>query len=161
MVTVALREAAPDLPIIHGHGVCNKAFIELAGEAAEGTVFPCGRLMVAELLPDTDPQKEMLLKYIKDYTEFTDGEPISTFGGHALDALLWSWEALESLPDGLSLAERRAAIRDYIENNIKDWPGTGGVFTITPDDHLGLTYKGLTFVKVENGTWVHFPPEKW
>jgi branched-chain amino acid transport system substrate-binding protein len=61
----------------------------------------------------------------------------------------------------MSLAERRAAVRDYIENNIKNWPGTGGVFNITTDDHLGLTYDALTFVKVENGTWVYFPPEMW
>lgn len=161
MATVAARDTMPDLPVVHGHGVCNKAFIDLAGDAAEGTVFPCGRLMVAELLPDGDPQKAMLLRYIADYTKFTNGEPISTFGGHALDALLWAKEALSSLNDGMSLAERRVAIRDYIETNIKNWPGTGGVFNITPDDHLGLTYDALTFVKVENGTWVYFPPEKW
>jgi basic membrane lipoprotein Med (substrate-binding protein (PBP1-ABC) superfamily)/ABC-type branched-subunit amino acid transport system substrate-binding protein len=161
MVTVAARDTDPDLPVIQGHGVCNTAFIELAGDAAEETVFPCGKLMIADLLPDDDPQRAMLQKYIEDYTEFTDGEPIDTFGGHALDALLWAEEGLASLEEGLSLAERRAAIRDYIEGNIKDWPGTGGVFNITPDDHLGLAYDALTFVKVENGTWVHFPPEQW
>jgi branched-chain amino acid transport system substrate-binding protein len=52
-------------------------------------------------------------------------------------------------------------VRDYIEGNITDWPGTGGVFNITADDHLGLAYDDLTFVKVENGTWVYFPPEQW
>jgi branched-chain amino acid transport system substrate-binding protein len=161
MATVAARDTDPNLPVVQGHGVCNKAFIDLAGDAAEGTVFPCGRLMVADLLPDGDPQKAMLLRYIADYTAFTDGEPISTFGGHALDALLWAKEGLSSLEDGMSLAERRAAVRDYIENNIKNWPGTGGVFNITTDDHLGLTYDALTFVKVENGTWVYFPPEMW
>jgi hypothetical protein len=24
-----------------------------------------------------------------------------------------------------------------------------------------LTYEALGFVKVENGTWVYFPPEEW
>ena len=160
-VTIALRDADPELPVIHGHGTCNQAFIELAGDAAEGVVSPCGRLMAADTLPDDDPQKEVLLKYIEDYTAFTEGEPISTFGGHAWDALMWAVEALASLPDGLDLAAQRSAIRDYIENNIKDWPGTGGMFTITPDDHLGLDYQALTFVKVENGKWVYYPPEEW
>jgi branched-chain amino acid transport system substrate-binding protein len=161
MATVASREVAPDLPVVHGHGVCNQAFIDLAGEAAEGVVLPCGKLMYADLLPDDDPQKEFLLQYIDDYTEFTDGEPIDTFGGHAMDALSWVIEAMESLDEGLTLEERRTAIRDYIEAEITDWPGTGGVFNITPDDHLGLTYEALGFVKVENGTWVYFPPEDW
>jgi ABC-type branched-subunit amino acid transport system substrate-binding protein len=103
----------------------------------------------------------VLQKYNADYTAFTNGEPIDTFGGHAWDGIMWAIEGLESLDDGMGLAERRAGVRDYIENNIKDWPGTGGVFTITADDHLGLTYEALTFVKVENGTWVYFPPEQW
>jgi branched-chain amino acid transport system substrate-binding protein len=117
--------------------------------------------MIADLLPDDDPQKPVLQKYNADYTAFTDGEPIDTFGGHAWDGVTWAIEGLESLDEGLGLAERRAGVRDYIENNIKDWPGTGGVFTITPDDHLGLSYDALTFVKVENGTWAYFPPEEW
>jgi len=161
MVTVAAREVLPNLPVIQGHGVCNQAFIDLAGDAAEGVVTPCGRLMVADLLPDTDPQKPVLLKYIADYTAFTDGEPISTFGGHAWDAMMWAIEGLQSLNDGLSLAERRAGVRDYIENNIKDWPGTGGVFNVTPDDHLGLEYDDLTFVRVVDGAWAYYPPEEW
>ena len=163
MVTVAVREVAPDLPVVQGHGVCNQAYIDLAGEAAEGVVFPCGKLMYPDQLPDDDPQKAMLLEYMQDYMEFT-GEgrgAISTYGGHALDGLLWVVEAMESLEEGLTLEERRAAIRDYIETEIKDWAGTGGVFNITPDDHLGLTYEALGFVNVENGTWLYFPPEEW
>lgn len=161
MVTVASREVLPDVPVIQGHGVCNQAFIDLAGDAAEGVIFPCGRMMIADLLPDADPQKAVLQKYITDYTEFTDGEPISTFGGHGWDAVTWAIEGLESLDKGLSLAERRAGVRDYVEGNIKNWPGTGGVFNITADDHLGLAYDDLAFVKVVDGTWAHFPPEDW
>jgi branched-chain amino acid transport system substrate-binding protein len=161
MVTVAARETLPDVPVIQGHGVCNQAYIDLAGDAAEGVVFPCGRMMIADLLPDSDPQKAVLVKYVKDYTEFTEGEQIDTFGGHAWDGMMWAIEGLESLNDGADLKERRAGVRDYIEGNIKNWPGTGGVFNITPDDHLGLTYEGLAFVKVVDGTWVHFPQEDW
>lgn len=161
MVTVAAREVLPDLPVIQGHGVCNQAFIDLAGDAAEGVVFPCGKLMIADLLPDDDPQKAVVQKYAADYTAFTNGEAIDTFGGHAWDAVTWAIEGLTSLNEGLDLAARRAGVRDYIENNIKSWPGVGGVFTITPTDHLGLTYEALTFVKVVDGTWAYFPPEDW
>jgi branched-chain amino acid transport system substrate-binding protein len=117
--------------------------------------------MIADLLPDDDPQKPVVTKYAADYTAFTDGEAIDTFGGHAWDALAWSIEGLQSLTDGLDLVARRAGVRDYIENNITNWPGIGGVFNITPTDHLGLTYEALTFVKVVNGTWAYFPPEEW
>jgi len=29
-------------------------------------------------------------------------------------------------------------IRDYIETRIKKWPGTGGIFNMSPQDHCGL-----------------------
>jgi len=161
MVTAALRDFVPDIPVIHGHGVCNSAFIDLAPEATEGVPLPCGRLLVAAGLPDDDPQKAILVKYIDDYTAFTGGEPVSTFGGHAWDALMWAFEGLGSLDEGASLEDRRTGVRDYVEGSITNWPGTGGVFNITTDDHLGLEYTGLTFVRVEGGGYAYFPPEDW
>jgi branched-chain amino acid transport system substrate-binding protein len=94
------------------------------------------------------------------YTEHT-GQPVSTFGGHGWDSLGWVVEALETLPDGLTLEEQRAAVRDYIETNIKDWPGTAGMFELSPDDHYGLTEESFTWFKVEDGTFVPFPGEEW
>lgn len=161
MATVAVREGAPDLPVVNGHGVCNQAHIDTAGEAAEGTVNPCGVMMIIEDLPADHPQKEVVTQYNEDYTEFTGGEPLSTFGGHGWDAIMLAVTAMESLEEGLTLGERRAAIRDYIENDIVDWPGISGVFNMSPEDHFGLAYDSLTWVKVENGQWVWFPPEQW
>ncbi len=161
LVTSALRDFVPDVPIVQGHGNCAFAFIELAPAAVEGVPLPCGRLMVADGLPDDDPQKSLLVQYVADYTAFTNGEPVSTFGGHAWDALQWAYEGLASLDEGLSLADRRAGVRDFIEGNITNWPGTGGVFNITPNDHLGLGFDALTFVRVENGAFAYFPPDAW
>ncbi len=161
MVTAAIKDAMPDMLVIHGHGVCNKQFIDLAPDAVEGTVLPCGKLLVAEQLPEEDPQKPVLLQYIQDYTAFTDGEPVSTFGGHAWDAMMWSVEALASLEEGMDLAARRAAVRDYIENSIQDWPGISGIFTITPEDHLGLDYKALVMTRIQDGWYTYYGPELW
>lgn len=160
-VTAAAREMLPDVPVIEGHGVCNADFIKLVGESAEGIVTPCGRLMVADTLPDTDPQKPVVLKYIADFAAFTNGQSVSTLGGHVWDGVMWSVDAFKSLKDGLSLAERRTAMRDYFENNIKNWPGIGGVFNVTPTDHLGLKYDALTFVKVADGKWTYFDQKDW
>ena len=161
LAAAAVRTAIPDMPITLGHGVCNQAFIDTAGEAANGTVFPCGKVTVIDQLADSDPQKAVLQQYIDDYTAFTDGEPISTFGGHAWDGVWMAVDALESLKNGLSLEEQRAAVRDYLENNIKDWPGISGTFTFSATDHNGLTKDSLLFVKVENGKWVAFPESEW
>ena len=161
MVTVAAREALPNVPVVQGHGVCNQDYIKLAGAAAENVVFPCGRLIIADKLPDTDPQKPVLVQYTATYTEYTNGEMISTFGGHAWDAAFMLVDAMSNLKEGLSLQERRAAIRDYLENSIVNWPGTGGMFNMSPTDHMGLTFEALTLIKVMNGAWEYYPEEEW
>jgi branched-chain amino acid transport system substrate-binding protein len=161
LVTIAVRTAMPEALITLGHGVCNQDYIKTAGKAAEGTVFPCGKITVLDQVPDDDPQKAPLKQYVKDYTDFTNGEPISTFGGHAWDAVEMAIQALGSLKEGLSLKEQRAAVRDYLENKIVKWPGISGTFTFSPTDHNGLTKESLLFVKVENGKWVAFPKSQW
>jgi branched-chain amino acid transport system substrate-binding protein len=161
IITTQFRELGLDIPLIHNHGVCNKTFIELAGiENAEGTIFPCGKMLVAEELPDDDPQKQMLLDFIADYEAFS-GNPRSTFAGHAWDAFQLAFSALGSLPDGLSLEEQRAAIRDYVENETAGFVGTGGVFQISPEDHNGLGPDSMTLLKVMDGEWTYFGPEAW
>jgi len=161
LVAAAIRTAAPDLVVTSGHGVCNQSFIKTAGTAADGVVFPCGKVTVIDQLAGDDPQKAVLQKYIDDYTAFTNGEPISTFGGHAWDGLEMIVAALGSLKDGMSLAEARAAVRDYLETKIVKWPGISGVFTMSAADHNGLTKDSLLFVKVESGKWVAFPEKDW
>lgn len=160
LVTIALRDALPDIPIIHGHGVCTEDFITTASSAAEGVELPCSPVIIANELPQENPQKEVFMEFFQSYTDHT-GEPVSTFGGHGWDSLKWVIEALESLPDGMSLAEQRAAVRDYLEANITDWPGTAGIFNLSPSDHYGLTPDSFTWFKVEDGVFVPFPEEEW
>ena len=159
-VSVAIREQYPDIPIIHGHGTCNQDHIDLMGaDVAEGMVSPCGKVMVTDTLPATDPQKDITKQYAEDYYTFT-GKPVNTFGGHGWDALMLAVNALATLPDGLDLKAQRAAVRDAVEG-VKDWPGISGVYNLSAKDHFSLDYKSLVFVKVEDGVWVYYPPEEW
>ncbi len=161
LATIAVRNALPETPITLGHGVCNQSYITTAGQAAEGVVFPCGKVTVIDQLADTDPQKAVLQKYITDYTTYTNGDSISTFGGHGWDALEMIAAALGTLKNGMSLADQRAAVRDYLENKIVDWPGISGTFNMSAADHNGLTKDSLLFVTVKDGKWVSFPETDW
>ena len=99
-----------------------------------------------EKLPDKDPQKALLKKYTQDYEAKYKSEP-GTFGGHAYDSIMMIVEALKKVgPD-------RKKIRDYVETHIKNWPGTGGIFNISPDDHCGLDKTAFEMVVVKNGDW--------
>ena len=65
VVTKNASELGLKIPLFHSHGVANKRFIELAGPAANGVRFPAAKLLIAERLPDTDPQKKTLVSYAK------------------------------------------------------------------------------------------------
>jgi len=134
------------IPLYQSHGWGSKKNIELAGKAAEGVIAPLGRLVVWEKLPDGHPQKALLKKYTQDYEARYKSEP-GTFGGHAYDAIMMLVEAMKKVgPD-------KKKIRDYIETNIKNWAGTGGIFNMSPNDHCGLDKTAFEMVVVKNGDW--------
>ncbi len=134
------------IPLYQSHGWGSKKNLELAGKAAEGVIAPLGRLVVWDKIPDKHPQKPILKKYVSDYESKYKSEP-GTFGGHAYDAFMMVVEALKKVgPD-------KKKIRDYIETNIKNWPGTGGIFNMSSKDHCGLDMKAFEMVIVKNGDW--------
>jgi branched-chain amino acid transport system substrate-binding protein len=134
------------IPLYQSHGWGSKKNIELAGKAAEGVIAPLGRLVVWDKLSDKNPQKALLKKYTQDYEARYKGEP-GTFGGHAYDSIMMTVEALKKVgPD-------KKKIRDYVETKIKKWPGTGGVFNMSKNDHCGLDKSAFEMVVVKDGDW--------
>ncbi|MGI5817651.1 MAG: ABC transporter substrate-binding protein [Armatimonadota bacterium] len=133
------------IPVIMSHGVANRRFIEGAGDGAEGVILPVGKLLVADQLPDDDPQKELLLQYAADY-EAKFNKPADTFGGHAWDAIMLVVNAIkENGPEP-------AQIREGIENT-EGFAGIGGVFNFSADRHYGLNPDAFVMVTIEDGDW--------
>lgn len=146
IVAKNMRQLGMEIPLYQSHGFGNVKFAQTAGEAGEGIIFPCGRLLVVDTLAEDHPQKEILTRYKEEYEAKYD-EGVSTFGGHAWDALYLVIEALEEVgPD-------REKIRDYIENK-KGFVGTGGVFNFSPEDHSGLDKYAFEMLTVKDGKFV-------
>lgn len=133
------------VPLYQSHGVASPKFIELAGEASEGIILPTGKILVAQQLPDTDPQKAVLLRYISEY-EKRNQLPVSGFGGYAYDAMQLLEKALKGTEGD------KAKIRDNLEK-ISGHAGVTGTFTFSPQDHNGLGSDAFVMVKIEKGAW--------
>ena len=131
-------------PMFQSHGVGNKKYIELAGPASNGVLFPAGKLLVAEQLTDNDPQKAVLLAYAKDF-EAKYG-PRNTFGGHAWDALYIVLGAMQKA------GTDRAKVRSAIEAT-RNFVGITGVFDFSPADHNGLDRRAATMIQIVDGQW--------
>lgn len=145
ILTKNYRDLGLAIPLIHSHGVGNENFIQLAQGTADGVILPIGKLAVADQIADSDPQKQLLMNYIDDYTKKYNKAP-NSFGGYAWDAFNLLVKALkEAGPD-------RAAIRDELEK-IQGFAGISGVFELTPQDHNGLHEDSAVLVEIENGQW--------
>ena len=144
IVAKNMKQIGLNVPLFQSHGFGNVKYAQQAGVAAEGTLFPAGRLLVVDELPDNHPQKALLAAYKKDYeSQFKDD--VSTFGGHAYDALLVVVEGLKKAG-----AADRDKVRDAIEN-IKGLVGTAGIFNFSPEDHTGLSLDAFEMLTVKDG----------
>jgi branched-chain amino acid transport system substrate-binding protein len=144
LVPKNMKQMGFDVPLFQSHGFGNIAFVNAAGKAADGIVFPAGRLLVADVLPAGHAQKAVLIAYKNAYeTKFH--EDVSTFGGHAYDAFLILTEAIRAA-GGTDKYKVRGAIE-----GLKGLVGTAGVFNFSPEDHNGLTMDSFEMLTVKNG----------
>jgi branched-chain amino acid transport system substrate-binding protein len=138
-----------NIPFYQSHGFGSRKNIELAEGAAEGIFCPLGRVNIPNLVPENHPQSKLIKVYNQAYQEKYN-EPVSSFGGHAWDALNLVIDAMRAVgPDS-------SQIRDYIETRT-NYVGTHGVFHFSATDHNGLTKEAFEMVVVKDGDWALAP----
>lgn len=145
-----VKQLAITIPLVQCHGQPDPKYIELAGDAADGSIMPSTKLMVADQLPDSDPQKAVIRDFINLYTNvyhFDRQYPINTHTGYAWDAIYLLANAMRQV------GTNPEALRGAIEQT-KGYVGVSGIYNLTPEDHNGLGLDSLVMVKVEKGKWV-------
>lgn len=140
------RQLGLKQPLYMSHGVSSKKFIELAGDAADGVRLPSGKVLVCDLLPNSEPQKKSLISFVHDYQNHYRAEG-DHFGGHAWDAVMLIRNAIEH--GGNSAA----TIRDQLEKT-RNFCGIGGTFSFSAHDHAGLGKDAFVLVEVRKKDWV-------
>ncbi|WP_446210054.1 ABC transporter substrate-binding protein [Micromonospora sp. IBSANI012] len=141
----AYRQLNISAPVVQSHGIGNQIFLDSAGSTADGLVAPLGRLLIADQLPDSDPQKPVLTKFLADYQQAYQEKP-STFAGHAYDSFQLAVDAFKTV------GTDKQKVRDHLEK-VDGFVGITGVYKMTPEDHSGLTKQALELVTVSGGKW--------
>ncbi len=140
--------------IYQTHGVANADFLRVGGKDVEGAILPAGPVLVAEQLPDTNPNKKVGLNYVSLYEAKYGKDSVSTFGAHMWDAGLLMQKAipvaLKKAKPGT--AEFRSALRDALEGT-RNVIGAHGIFNLSSTDHLGLDARSRVMVEVVDGKW--------
>jgi branched-chain amino acid transport system substrate-binding protein len=146
IVTRNYRQVGLTLPLYQSHGVASKEYIKLSGPAAEGVRLPGAALLVADLLPEGDPQKPVAAGYARTFGDRFKTE-VSTFGGHAYDGLMLAVNAMKAAG-----STDKAKVRDALEAT-KGHVGADGVFNMSATDHMGLDLSAFRMLEIRNGDW--------
>jgi branched-chain amino acid transport system substrate-binding protein len=139
-----------DLPLFQCHGLPDPKYIELAGKASEGDRMPATKLMVADTLPGSDPQKPVIQEFVRLYTDvyhYDKQFPINTHSGYAWDAIMIVANAMKQA--GTQADDLRSAIE-----RTTGYVGVSGVYNLTPEDHNGLDVDSMVVVQVKDGKFV-------
>ncbi|WJR80838.1 ABC transporter substrate-binding protein [Bradyrhizobium sp. NP1] len=134
-------------------GVGSTSYIEGAEGAAEGTRVTGSALLAFADLPPSDPIYAVTKNYVETY-EGTFHEAASNFGGYAYDGLMIAVAALRKA--GSADKEK---VRDAIES-LHSFPGVTGIYSFSPDNHLGLSSDALRILEVKGGRYHLVAPER-
>jgi len=155
IIAKRMRDKGITLPYVGSHGIANKKFIELAGNAANGVLFPVGKMLIWEKALEPGSEWYEFIKNFSDEFTAAYGEKIDTFAGHG-------WDAINIVTDALKRAGADATpseLRDAIEKT-KGLVGTAGVFNYSPTDHDGLKAEDLIVVEIVNNSWEVAPGQE-
>jgi len=146
ILTKNYRQLGLELPLYQSHGVASKKYVELAGEAANGVRLAAAALLVPDQLEDNDPQKPVLMGYKTAYEE-TYKSSVSTFGGHAYDALMLALNAVKTAG-----TVDKAKVRDALEQT-QGYIGTAGIVNMSATDHMGLDLSAFKMLEIKDSQW--------
>lgn len=88
-----------------------------------------------------------MTSFNKEYKAKWGSDP-STFAGHAYDGLQIALAAIQRAG-----SSDKAKVRDEIEKT-SGYVGTGGMVSMSPTDHMGLSLQAFHMVEIRKGDWV-------
>lgn len=131
------------VPVYASHGLSDPNIVKLAGPAADGIKFPSSKTYVAESLPDSDPQKPVVIKFNEAFQKKFGNAPAS-FAGNGYDSVMILAAAIKNA--GTDAKAIRAAIE-----STKGHVGVTGIYSYSPQDHYGLEPQSVVMLEIKNG----------
>ncbi len=137
----AIRQMGIDLPLVGSPAVTAPATFLVAGMEMDGMVTAGPKDVAGDQLPDSDPQKPVIVDFMKRY-QAKFNKPLFAGGNVAVDMFNILGNAMKVAgPD-------RAKIRDAIEKTT-NYAGTGAVYTFGPDKHEGPLRQSAAIYQID------------
>ena len=148
VIIKAYKELGLNYPIYYSDGSATGVFPQQAGAALNGAYIASTKINVADALPNSDPQKKILTRYIESFVKnYPKDAPVSIFGGFGYDSVYILKQAIQRAKgtDG-------EKVRQALEHT--DYLGVTGQFRMSGGDHNGLSVFSLVLTQIENGKFI-------
>ena len=144
----------PKSKIFQTHGAASLDLIRVGGKDVEGSFVASGPATVGDLLPESNPSKQLAMKYAAEYDKAYGPKSANQFGGHVFDAYILLQRIVpQALKKGKpGTPEFRAALKTALETE-GPVPVSQGVLDYTATDHFGFTPDTGILLTIENGNW--------
>ena len=139
------RELGLQLPIYYSDGAATGVFPKQAGAALNGAFIATMKVNVYQELPNGDPQKKLLERYVPDFeTAYPKDAPASIFGTWGYDGVAFLKAALHNVKGAVT----PASLRDAREHTT--FVGVSGTFRFSPAQHYGLAEESVLMSQITN-----------
>jgi branched-chain amino acid transport system substrate-binding protein len=147
VIIKAYRELSLPYPIYFSDGAANGAFPKQAGAALNGAFIASTKINVASQLSANDPQRDIIQKYIHDFSAaYPKDLPVSIFGGFGYDGIYVFRSALT-----IAKSTDGEKLRDALEH--AQWDGVTGSYRLSSGDHNGLSTFSTVMTQIDNDTF--------
>ncbi|KAA0257340.1 ABC transporter substrate-binding protein [Deferribacter autotrophicus] len=140
-----LRQLDKEVLLIQSHGLADYYYIKLAGNFAENSILPATKFIVASQLPDSDPQKKILIDFNNQFGKLIENSSVHSV--YAYDGFNLIIEAFKKSK------EKNIPLVDALES-IKNYVGVTGVYNLSNKDHCGLDESSMVIIKVKDGKFI-------
>lgn len=133
-------------------GAASTQYIELGGDAVEGTLLQGSKVLVSDAVPADDPQKEVLTEFVSAWQAEYGATP-SQYAAGGWDSSLLTFTALAATDPALTEPQKvRDALRDALEATT-DVSGVLAVYSFSPELHGPQGIDGLAIIRLEGGAF--------
>jgi branched-chain amino acid transport system substrate-binding protein len=134
-------------------GAASAQYIELGGDAVEGTLLQGSKVLVSDAVAADDPQKAVLDEFVSAWRAEYDATP-SQYAAGGWDSSLLTFTALAATDPALTdPQEVRDAVRDALEAT-SGVSGVLAVYSFSAEQHGPQGIDGLAIIRLENGAFV-------
>lgn len=152
---VAKNAKSIDYPgvLFNSPGAGTPQYISVGGKSTEGTLVQGSKIAVPDKVTKSDSQYHALQGLLKAWKGAGHKDSPNQYVSNGWDVSLILDHAITKakVEPGSDPQQTRDAIRDALENDVKNFAGINAIYNFTPDNHGPSGIKGLAVLTVKNG----------